>query len=91
MKETPAFSNPAPASKGLEISKLLWLRFLKQSWQYKLITLSLLIMVLAWMVIFYSSFLLWKLFTLVMTKPLLHLIEWYLRKTAPSASSRRET
>lgn len=83
MKESPAFANTTtPASKGIEIAKLLWQRFLMQPWQYKLITLTLLIVVSAWMIIFYSSFLLWKLFTLIMTKPLLHFIEWYLRKTA---------
>lgn len=68
-------------NQGLEIIKLLWARFLKQHWQYKLITLSLLMIVSIWMVVFYSSFLIWQLFTFVMTKPLLWIIEWYLRKT----------
>jgi len=86
MNESPDFGNNAPASKGLQIAKLLWQRFLKQPWQYKVFTLILLMVVLAWMIIFYSSFLIWQLFTFVMTKPLLHLIEWYLRKTDTTAT-----
>ncbi len=72
-----------PASRGMVVLKLLWERFLKQHWRYKLITLLLLCIASAWMVIFYSTFLLWKLFTFLLTKPLLQLIEWYLKKTAP--------
>uniref|UniRef100_A0A0Q9YU27 Uncharacterized protein n=1 Tax=Candidatus Berkiella aquae TaxID=295108 RepID=A0A0Q9YU27_9GAMM len=70
------------SNRGVEILKLLWARFIKQPWQYKLITLALLIVVFVWMVIFYSSFLLWHLFSFILTKPLLHLVEWYLKKTA---------
>lgn len=76
-------SNNNPSSRGMTILKLLWDRFLKQHWRYKLITLLLLFLASAWMVVFYSTFLLWKLFTLILTKPLLQLIEWYLKKTAP--------
>lgn len=71
-----------PSHHGLEIIKLLWERFLKQRWQYKVLTLSLLLIVIMWMVIFYSSFLIWQLFSMLLTKPLLRFIEWYLRKTA---------
>lgn len=71
-----------PPSRGVETIKLLWERFLKQHWQYKLLTLSLLLIAVMWMVIFYSSFLIWQLFSILLTKPLLKFIEWYLKKTA---------
>lgn len=83
MIDTPSNNSTTnPSSRGLVILKLLWERFLKQHWRYKLITLLLLIIASAWMIVFYSSFLLWKLFTFILTKPLLQLIEWYLKKTA---------
>jgi hypothetical protein len=82
MNNGPALEKAVTEKKrGLEIIKLLWARFLKQRWEYKLITLVLLFIVCVWMVVFYSSFLIWQLFTFVMTKPLLWFIEWYLKKT----------
>ncbi len=71
-----------PSHRGVEIIKLLWERFLKQPWQYKVVTLSLLLIATMWMVIFYSSFLIWQLVSMLLTKPLLRFIEWYLKKTA---------
>jgi hypothetical protein len=68
-------------NRGLEIIKLLWARFLKQHWQYKLITLFILIIASIWMVVFYSSFLIWQLFVFVISKPLLWFVEWYLKNT----------
>jgi len=82
VKDAPPFEKGPSVNRGLGIIKLLWARFLKQPWQYKLITFVLLIIASAWMVVFYSSFLIWQLFTFVMTKPLLWVIEWYLKKTA---------
>ncbi len=83
MNNGPAFDKAVTqTSRGLEIIKLLWARFLKQHWRYKLITLVILMIASVWMVVFYSSFLIWQLFVLVVTKPLLWFIEWYLRKTS---------
>jgi hypothetical protein len=33
-----------------------------------------------WIVVFYSSFVIWQVFTFVMTKVVLHGIQWYLER-----------
>ena len=68
-------------NRGLTILKLLWQRFLIQSWQYKIITVVVIALTLVWMIIFYSSYLIFKIISLVITKPLLYSVEWYLLKT----------
>lgn len=71
-------------NRGLTILKMLWKRFLLQSFVFKIITLAVILLTFFWMAIFYSSFLIWKIFSIIATKPLLIIIEWYLRKTENS-------
>ncbi|MBS0290013.1 MAG: hypothetical protein JSS07_08290 [Proteobacteria bacterium] len=66
---------------GLQILKRLWKRFWEQSIVFKLITIVVILLTLLWMVIFYSSFLIWKIFSYIALKPMLYFIEWYLDKT----------
>ena len=67
-------------SQPLVILKLLWKKFLKQSPGQRIITLAVILLTLFWMVVFYSSFIIWQVFVFVMTKIVLHSIQWYLQR-----------
>lgn len=59
----------------------LWGKFKIQSLRYQVVTLLVMVMTVFWLVIFYSSFIIWQLFTFVMTKVLLRVLEWYLARS----------
>jgi hypothetical protein len=72
--ESPSQSQP------LVILKLLWKKFLKQTPWQRVITLGVILLTIFWMLVFYSSFVIWQVFSFVMTKIVLHGIQWYLQR-----------
>ncbi len=66
--------------RAFTILKLLWKKFWKQTLMNRIITVLVMLLTIMWMFVFYSSFILWQIFTFVMTKVLLFLIEWYLKR-----------
>ncbi|MBS0286381.1 MAG: hypothetical protein JSR17_03745 [Proteobacteria bacterium] len=67
-------------SRAWTVLKLLWKKFWRQSFFGRLITVFLMLFTIVWMLIFYSSFIIWQIFCFVMTKVLLFLLEWYLKR-----------
>jgi hypothetical protein len=71
--------DPNNPNKTLPLLKMLWHKFHVQPVQYKLITLGVIAITMAWMLVFYTSFVIWQLFCFAMTKTVLKAVEWYLR------------
>lgn len=76
---SPWQDDPNSPNKTLPLLKLLWHKFRVQPVQYKIITLGVIAITLAWMLVFYTSFVIWQLFCFAMTKTVLKAVEWYLR------------
>mgnify|MGYP003626401510 CR=1 FL=1 len=83
----------APSSKQgkkiLRVLKRLWRRFLMQSILTKWITLILIVITIAVGVIFFSSVLLWKLFSFVIFKIIINALDWYLEVTEDKANNKK--
>lgn len=67
-------------SRAVVVLKLLWKKFLKQKFLHQVITLLFIIITIVWIVVFYSSFLIWKIFSFLMTNVVLRIVEWYLKR-----------
>ncbi len=67
-------------NRALIILKGLWKKFWQQKPLNRLITVMVMLITILWMVIFYSSFILWQLFMFVMTKIILFGLEWYVKE-----------
>ncbi len=64
--------------RALVTLKLLWKKFNKQTPKNRVITLLVILITIAWIGLFYLSYVLWQVFSFVMTKIILWAIEWYL-------------
>lgn len=71
--------DPHNPNKSLPLLVLLWKKFLTQPLQYKIITLVVIMITVVTMVVFYTSFVIWQLFCLVLSKTVLAAVAWYLR------------
>jgi transcriptional regulator of nitric oxide reductase len=67
-------------SRALFILKGLWKKFWQQKPLHRAVTFMVMLLTILWMFIFYSSFIIWQVFSFVMTKVLLFSLEWYLKK-----------
>ncbi|MGD9591982.1 MAG: hypothetical protein AB7V32_05635 [Candidatus Berkiella sp.] len=67
-------------SRALIILKGLWKKFWQQKPLHRLITFLVMLLTILWMVIFYSSFIIWQIFCFVMTKIVLWGLEWYVKE-----------
>ena len=63
--------------RAFKILKLLWKKFWRQKLLHRLITVFVMLLTLLWILIFYSSWIIWKIFGFVMIKVFLLFIEWY--------------
>lgn len=70
-----------PGKKIIRVLKRLWKRFLVQSILIKWITLILIILTLAVGILFFSTFILWKLFSFVIFQVIINGLDWYLGVT----------
>ncbi|MBN9286422.1 MAG: hypothetical protein BGO43_06945 [Gammaproteobacteria bacterium 39-13] len=67
-------------ARAVVVLKLLWKKFLKQRFSHQIITFVFIMIMLIWIIVFYSSFLIWKIFSFFMTKVVLRIVEWYLKR-----------
>jgi len=70
-----------PGQKIARVLKRLWKRFLVQSILVKWITLILIVLTCAVGILFFSTFLLWKLFSFVIFQIIINGLDWYLEAT----------
>ncbi len=67
-------------SKAVNILKLLWKRFNRQTLANKFITLLVMMVTSLVLILFYSSFVMWQIFSFIIAKGILGALEWYLIK-----------
>lgn len=69
-----------PYSRLVHVLKLLWKKFQTQTLGNKLITLFVIFITIAGIVVFYSSYIIWKIVCMLTSNVLLRALEWYLVK-----------
>lgn len=65
-------------NRYLRLLSKLWQHFKVQTAGFKMITLLILVFTVIFMLIFYSGIIIWKLFSMIMLKGVLHCLELYL-------------
>lgn len=78
-----SFAEPPkkPGRKIVRVLKRLWKRFLVQSILTKWITLILMMITCAVGILFFSTFILWKIFSFVVFRVIINTLDWYLSAT----------
>lgn len=74
----PNIAEQLPKNRMQRILKLLWQKFKHQSIFTKWITLLLILFTVLVIVVFFSTFLIWKLFYFLFARIFLNSLEWYL-------------
>lgn len=67
-----------PKNKMLRVLKLLWEKFLEQPIYTKWITLLIMGLTLIIILVFFSTFVIWKICTILFVNVFLTIIDWYL-------------
>lgn len=74
-----------PEQKLKRIVRLLWKRFLHQSILTKWITLLVLLFTIIVSIVFFSTYIIWRIFSFVVFKGFVNTLDWYLRVTDDNA------
>lgn len=77
-----------PEQKLKRVVKLLWRRFLQQSILTKWITLVVLLLTLVISLVFFSTYIIWRIFSFVFFKGFVNTLDWYLRLTDDNTANR---
>ncbi len=73
------YSTTASESKrALTLLQLLWKKFRRQPFLHKIVTLLVIIITFLFLIVFFSSFLIWQAFMFISSKTIFAAIEWYL-------------
>jgi hypothetical protein len=68
---------------AITLLKMLWEKFKSQPIYYQAPTLLVILFTMVWILVFYSSFVIWKIFSLTMAKVFFVFVEWYVKKNTP--------
>lgn len=76
----PSIAGQLPKNRMLRILKLLWQKFKGQSIYTKWITLLLILFTVLVIVVFFSTFIIWKILYFVFAEIFFKTLEWYLMR-----------
>lgn len=62
--------------------KILWAKFKSQPIYFQVPTLIVLLVTILWILIFYTSFVIWQIFMFIMSRVFLGFVEWYIRQNS---------
>lgn len=76
----PSIAGQLPKNRMLRILKLLWQKFKGQSIYTKWITLLLILFTVLVIIVFFSTFIIWKILYFVFAEIFFKTLEWYLMR-----------
>lgn len=72
---------------AIVLLSILWTKFKSQPIYFQAPTLIVLLITLLWILVFYTSFVIWQIFTFIMSRVFLGFVEWYIRQNSKPPSN----